>query len=310
MSKVMLVVLVAVWYAASVLFNLGMKRSHALVADVFVLTTMHFSAGAACLMVAKAMGCLRIPGGRWLRPIITSAAFFWGGTFTTNLSLITLSVSFTHVIKTCEPIFTIVIVWLIDRSLPSGTAVLSLLATLAGVLIATMHQRQKNGAGSVTLGLWAGMLANALLQLRNVLNKRIMRGEPPMARPSDAPAAQSTPPRPLDLVFLTLGAALPMQLLLHGCMDIYLALQPAPPTVSRYAHYGDAHPLWLLVTPISFVVYQAASVFVLAQVDPVTHAVLNSLKRMVLIGIGAVCMRERLAPGYAAGATLAVVGVT
>lgn len=310
MGKVTLAVLVAVWYAANVLFNLGMKRSHALVADVVVLTTMHFSAGTACLMVATAKGCVRIPGGRWLHPIIYSAALFFGGTFTTNMSLIALSVSFTHVIKTCEPIFTVVIVWLIDRSLPSGTAVLSLVATVVGVLIASMHQRRSNGSGSVTLGLWVGMLANALLQLRNVLNKRIMQGEPLTTRQSDAPVAQSIPPRPLDLVFLTLGAALPMQLLLHGCMDIYLALQPAPPTMSRYAHYGDAHPLWLLMTPISFVVYQAASVLVLAQVDPVMHAVLNSLKRMVVIGIGAACMQERLAPGYAAGATLAVLGVT
>ena len=79
--------------------------------------------------------------------------------------------------------------------------------------------------------------------------------------------------------------------------------------MSRYAHYGDAHPLWLLVTPLAFVAYQAASILVLAQVDPVMHAVLNACKRMVVIGLGAALMREVLSVGYAAGAAFAVAGV-
>ena len=39
--------LVAVWYLASLAFNLGMKRSHALVPDVMLHTSMQLAAGAA-----------------------------------------------------------------------------------------------------------------------------------------------------------------------------------------------------------------------------------------------------------------------
>lgn len=317
--------LVIVWYAANLVFSLGMKRSHALVPDVVVLTTMQFGVGAASLSVAMALGYVSLPDRRWVQLVLCSAALFFGGTFATNLSLVTLSVSFTHVLKTCEPLFTVVIIWLWDRQLPGATASLSLVVTIVGVLIASLQQRKRKAAGdSIVIGFCMGMLANALLQLRNVLNKRLMQRERPFASdsalsgplaeagaPADnfKPVSSPAPPGALALVFLTLGAALPMQLVLHGCADVYLALQPAPPTVSRYAHYGDAHPLWLVVTPAFFVLYQAASLQVLSQVDPVMHAVLNSLKRMLVIGVGAAFMREPLSAGYVAGALLAVAGV-
>ena len=47
------------------------------------------------------------------------------GTLCTNVSLVVLSVSFTHVIKTCEPLFTVVIVYCMDGKLPTTKALLS-----------------------------------------------------------------------------------------------------------------------------------------------------------------------------------------
>ena len=41
-----LAVLILVWYVANLGFNVGMKRSHALVPDVLVLTAFQFCAGA------------------------------------------------------------------------------------------------------------------------------------------------------------------------------------------------------------------------------------------------------------------------
>ena len=119
-----------------------------------------------------------------------------------------------------------------------------------------------------------------------------------------------SPPSPLELLLATMSAGLPMQLALQGCMDSYAVLQPHPPAVSRYAHYGDAPVLWLLVPPLCFVVYQAASICVLARVEPVTHAVLNALKRMVVIGLGAALTHEAHSAYYLGGAALAVAGVS
>ena len=326
-----LAVLVLVWYVANLGFNVGMKRSHALVPDVLVLTAFQFGAGAIAFGGAWLTGHAELPHARWAAPLGCSAVLLLGGTLFTNTSLTLLSVSFTHVIKTCEPFFTVVIVYFWDGKLPDATAALALLVTVVGVLLASTDQRAQSGkSNGLVVGVGVAMLANLCLQLRNVLNKKLMVPSDRAAGLGGAAdtaeganltegkagaggaggAAVPSPPSPLELLLATMSAGLPMHLALQGCMDSYAALQPHPPAVSRYAHYGDAPVLWLLVPPLCFVVYQAASICVLARVEPVTHAVLNALKRMVVIGLGAALTHEAHSAYYLGGAALAVVGVS
>ena len=87
--------------------------------------------------------------------------------------------------------------------------------------------------------------------------------------------------KPMELLFVSLTAAMPAQPALHAVVSIAERLQlvfVTLPVLSRYAHYSPgAHVLWLLVPPVTFVAYQAASMLVLADVEPVMHAVLNTL---------------------------------
>ena len=124
-----LAALVMVWYVANLGFNVGMKRSHALMPDVLVLTAFQFGAGAIAYGGAWLTGHAKLPDARWAVPLGCSAVLLLGGTLFTNASLILLSVSFTHVIKTCEPFFTVMIVYLWDGQLPHPTAVLALAHT-------------------------------------------------------------------------------------------------------------------------------------------------------------------------------------
>ena len=96
-----LAVLILVWYVANLGFNVGMKRSHALVPDVLVLTAFQFGAGAIAFGCACLTGHAKLPHARWAAPLACSAVLLLGGTLFTNTSLTLLSVSFTHVIKTC-----------------------------------------------------------------------------------------------------------------------------------------------------------------------------------------------------------------
>ena len=333
-----LAALVMVWYVANLGFNVGMKRSHALMPDVLVLTAFQFGAGAIAYGGAWLTGHAKLPHARWAVPLGCSAVLLLGGTLFTNASLILLSVSFTHVIKTCEPFFTVAIVYFWDGKLPDATAALALLVTVVGVLVASTDQRARGGkSNGFVVGMGVAMMANLCLQLRNVLNKKLMAPSSASASAAASRASGATerdaglgraegakqeaeeeeeeeeeeeraqastegarlkegaggargdaepppPPSPLELLLATMSAGLPVHLALQGCADSYAAMQPHPPAVSRYAHYGDAPAVWLLVPPACFVIYQAASIYVLARVDPVTHAVLNALKRMVVAG--------------------------
>ena len=58
--------------------------------------------------------------------------------------------------------------------------------------------------------------------------------------------------------------------------------------------------------PLCFVSYQLSSIWVLSIVEPVQHAVLNSLKRIVVIGLSAAWLLEPLSLGYATGARVSM----
>ena len=132
---------VASWYVTNLLFNVGMKYSHALLPDVMMLTSMQFAAGALCLSAAVVSGAV-YPAPSWLSPeLLVLSVLLLAGTLCTNISLVVLSVSFTHVIKTCEPLFTTVIVYAFDRVLPGPTAVGAIATTIVGVLIASIEPR-------------------------------------------------------------------------------------------------------------------------------------------------------------------------
>ena len=293
---------VVLWYAGNIGFNLGMKRSHALVADVVMLTTLQFGAGAALALAVSILSSrTQTPMTGWLRPIVWSSALFLAGTLCTNISLIMISVSFTHVIKTCEPFFTVVIVCMWDRKWPSVTVVLSVLITAGGVGMASTAQRRSAGKANAVnfqVGVLVAMLANAFLQSRNVLNKRLIQPSSSAAtskRPDDLMSPPMiAPPQPMELILATFVVALPMQAALHAAVFTAHALEPTSLTVSRYVNHGNAHPLWLIATPVAFVCYQVASILVLSRVDPVMHAVLNAIKRMVVIGLSAAVTQESI----------------
>jgi len=235
-----------------------------------------------------------------------------------------------------------VIVGVWDHRWPGATAALATATTVSGVLVASVSQRHSAGkASDLSAGIAVAMLANLSLQLRNVLNKRLMQLSPPAEAADDRllsengegdpeelrkgvgeddePEEQQRrgggggavpvgPMKPAELLLVSLTAALPMQLALHaGCCGVSLMLRTAP-SESRYAHYADANPLWILVPPLSFVAYQLASIGTLARVEPVLHAVLNAIKRIIVIGLGALWMLEPVSFGFGCGATVAIGG--
>ena len=309
--------LVALWYAGNVFFNVGMKRSHALLPDVMLLTMLQFAAGAL------ALGCYAATSDAqpshwwaWRRELACSSLLFFGGTVTTNISLVVLSVSFTHVLKTCEPLFTVIIVYLWDRKTPETSAVLAIGTTVLGVLIASIKQRQSASKGTALgLEVTVALLSNLLLQLRNVYNKKvIIEGEysgglKTVAATAELSQQQGRPTlRPSELLLVNATLAFALQVVLQALLVILQAFLVMHRPASLYEHYGSASKLWLLVPPASFVLYQIASISVLARVQPVTHAVLNAMKRVVVIGLGAIWMSEPVSVAFVSGAAVAVVG--
>jgi drug/metabolite transporter (DMT)-like permease len=336
------------WYFANVLFNVGMKRAHAIVPDIMLLTTAQFLAAALALAATAAMGAVQpSQWWAWRVPLAYSSALVLCGTLCTNVSLIMVSVSFTHIIKTLEPLFTMAILWARYGERPGLAGVLCIAVTVVGVLAASISQRMSEGKGAnLEVGAAVAMLANLTLQLRNILNQEMIEGKahknrswctndcselsgrPQSQTPEgdqllehagDHPRSTLLPVKPLppmEVLLVSLSAALPMQLALHAAVRVYTAVTAGSRVDAtdslhlRYIHYANTNPAWLIVPPLAFVIYQASSILVLDNVDPTMHAVLNTLKRVVVIGLGAIWAGEIVSISYVLGCTMAIIGAS
>lgn len=292
----------AFWYMWNLLFNLGMKRSFRLLPSPMLLTSAQFSVGALIWLLCRSRGgLLGSTAGMGRGELCVSAALFLGGTLCTNLSLTLLSISFTHVVKTCEPVFTVAVCYCMFGERPRALTVLALVCIVLGVVIASFGHRQMH-FDSVGLGI--GMLANLFLQTRNVHNKKLMQTA---ADDTDDAASRRSA---AALMLLSCSLALPMQLMLHAATCLLALGGECDAGVRRRIRWpaGTEDAAWLLATPTAFVLYQLGSIFVLAGVHPVAHALLNSGKRAVVIGLGALLMAEALPWSYVAGAAVALLG--
>ena len=305
---------IIIWYGAHLIFAAGMKQCRPM-ADAVRLTTLQITVGATALGVAHDLGMLEPVS---LRQRVSSrmmlqALLFLAGTLCTNASLVALAVSHALLIKASEPFFTLAIVWALGGSRPRAMQLFSLLVASVGlVLTSTAKASGRHGsaaeAGAIgsrsslkvttfgvdeqTIGTMLGLLSNLLLQLRNVLNKRLMDD----IRSPDP--RMNAPSHPIDILYVCFCLALPIQI----AIDILFgALMPQPPTAISTA--------WLMMTPVAFVSYQLASMIVLDEVDPLTHAALNALKRGVVIGAAALLLHEPLSISYAVGSLSVLAGV-
>ena len=88
-----------------------------------------------------------------------------------------------------------------------------------------------------------------------------------------------------------------------------LSLTLGRPSPSDYQpSLRDDLPL-LLLPPLLFVGYQLSSLYTLSMVHPIFHAVINTLRRAVVIGLGAYLTGEHLSLLYALGVVIALGGV-
>jgi drug/metabolite transporter (DMT)-like permease len=181
---------VGCWYGGHLLFSIGMKHSVACVADVARLTTAQVGLGAAVL--SAGYGLRLIPAvPRWLWWQGTpQGLLFLAGSLCTNASLTLLAVSFAYLLKAIEPFFTMALVWLVDGKPPGVLQFFSLVLASTGLMLTGCAQHAMHTASrradapdaDPTAGEYAGvvlaLLSNLLLQLRNVLNKQLLRPPP------------------------------------------------------------------------------------------------------------------------------------
>lgn len=212
------------------------------------------------------------------------------GNLATVVALETGSISFLHVVKSAEPIFSAVLSIIFLNSKLSIAAYVSLIPIVVGVALASAKEMSFNWTC-----FGAAMISNLLYQSRMVFSKKSFASE------SEYPLSASNTFRLITILsFLQL---LPVAIFLESnqlrASWTHLMLHPAE---------ANFVMINLIISGVSFYIYNEVSFWILDIVHPVTHAVGNTVKRIVLILVSILLYHTTVNSTGMMGAALAVAG--
>ncbi|KAD5961145.1 hypothetical protein E3N88_12618 [Mikania micrantha] len=281
------------WYLLNIYFNIFNKQVLKVFPYPTTLTTFQFGCGSLMVFI---MWTLKLhPRPKFYRsqivPVLMLGVAHTMGNLLTNISLGKVAVSFTHTIKAMEPFFTVVFSVLMLSERPTLWVVASLVPIVGGVALASFTEASFNW-----IGFGSAMASNVTNQSRNVLSKKFM------VRKEEA----------LDninlfsvMTIISFFLLIPFALLLEGFKLTPEYLQFA---ASQGVNVRDLCVRSVL-TGICFHSYQQVSYMILQMVSPVTHAVGNCVKRVVVIVSSVIFFQTPVSPINSLGTGLALAGV-
>ena len=201
------------------------------------------------------------------------------------------AVSFTQIVKAAEPVFTCALSFFILGSSVSLLTAMSLLPVVAGVALASVTEL------SFTWLSFAGAMAsNLAFATRNLFSRASM----------DKPKGRNMTPENLFgvLTVMSFLVALPLAILIEGPIALSkwsVAVASTPPSAIMKS---------TVFTGLYFYTYNEVAMLALNNVHPVTHAVANTLKRVVILLSCVLFFRTPMTPACIAGSSIAILGST
>lgn len=216
------------------------------------------------------------------------------GSLATTVALSAGSVSFVHVIKSAEPIFQAVLSAVILKSFFSYSVYLTLIPIMLGVAVASVTELSFTWVGFIV-----AMLSNLFYQLRIVLSKKLI-----LKMEVDGPGKLTAANLFRVVTIVSAAMMLPVTLLLEGSSLLELRS-----LVSENPSMGVRELLLdVVVAGLSFYAFNEVSFWILDLVHPITHAIGNTIKRVVLIVASVIIFRTPMTAQSAWGSLIAVLG--
>jgi len=298
LSVLKLPIFVSLWYFFNVQYNLQNKMLLKVFDATWAVSFMQLCSGIPISLLMWQTGLVRKPRitTKELLKLAPVGAAFAAGQVMTVASLGAVAVSFTHVVKALEPAINAIASALVLGQVFHPMVYLSLAPVFAGVALASTSE-----LSFTTFGFLTAMASNFAFVTRNVLAAKL-GGVGDMGE-------DQTERKTNQLAVLTAVAAcvvFPIALLMPG------GLLSFPSAWQRALATGmPAAKLMKMMATSSFYffMYQLSSFWVLSQVPPITHSVLNTLKRVVIIVVSIMVFRTPTSMKNAVGTMLAVSGV-
>ncbi|OWM86367.1 xylulose 5-phosphate/phosphate translocator, chloroplastic [Punica granatum] len=288
-STLQLGVVFGLWYLQNIIFNIYNKKALNVFPFPWFLATFQLLVGSiwmALLWSLKLQPCPKVSKPFFLA-LLGPALFHTVGHISACVSFSKVAVSFTHVIKSAEPVFSVLFSSVLGDTYPLAVW-LSILPIVFGCSLAAVTEVSFNFAG-----LSGAMISNVGFVLRNIYSKRSLQS----FREVDGLNLYGW------ITIISLLYLLPVAVFVEGPQWIpgyHKAIEAVGKSSTFY--------LWVLLSGVFYHLYNQSSYQALDDISPLTFSVGNTMKRVVVIISTVLVFRNPVRPLNALGSAIAIFG--
>jgi len=283
------------WYAINVIYNDTNKTVLKVLNLPWIISSLQLGMGLFFYTAPLWLSGLRKPpklSTDDVKAVLPTSLIHGAGQCVTVLSLGAGSLAFVNVVKSLEPLFNVIFGAIFMGDMLPWQVNMCLLPVIGGVAIASAADL------SFTWDCFAyAMGSNVAFSLRGVLSKKSMgKGIGENMDPGNTFAVLTA------FAFL---ATLPVALAIEGpTMQAEWDKAMASGTYSAGELIGR-----IVASGLSFYLYNEVSFYTLDSVHPITHAVGNTIKRVILILFSVLRFGTPMTKQSAVGSSIAIAGV-
>lgn len=284
----------ALWYLFNIGYNIYNKQALNVLHFPWTVATIQMATGIAYFLPLWLLGIRKAPklSGADLKTLFPIALCHTGVHVGAVIALGAGAVSFAHIVKASEPVVTCIMNFLLLGQVLPLPVYATLLPIIGGVAIASMKE-----LSFTVLALASAMLSNVSSAARGVLSKKTMSGKK-IGENLDAQNLYAV------LTAMSTCILVPLMLAVEGTgfFGAFKGLVAA----GEYTNKGLAALLGL--GGATYYAYNEVAFLALGKVNPVTHAVGNTIKRVVIIIASVVAFKTPMSTGSIIGSSIAIFG--
>jgi len=283
----------ALWYALNIGYNIYNKMALNAMPLPWTLATFQLFAGIPYVTFLWATGLRVAPklSTENVKNLAPSALCHLGTHVGAVLSLGAGAVSFTHIVKASEPVVSAALSAIFLKQFMPLPVYLSLIPVIGGVGLASLKE-----LSFTWVAFGTAMLSNVASASRAILSKGLLTK--PIGENLNAPNLYAV------LTIIAFVMLAPVSLALETPAAIMASWDAAIAAGTSAFELGKMIGL----SGIFYYLYNEVAFLALSEVAPVTHAVGNTIKRVVIILASVIVFQNPLSPLGALGSAVAVFG--
>jgi len=282
------------WYFLNVYYNIYNKRALNQVSMPWTTAFVQMFMGVVYVVPLWLSGLRKAPQVNFdnIKNVSPIALMHALAHVTAVISLGAGAVSFAHIVKASDPVVTCLLNFLLLGQVLPAQVYATLIPIIGGVAIASMKE-----LSFTFLALASAMLSNVSSAARGVLSKKTMSGKQ-IGENLDAQNLYAV------LTAMSTLILIPTMLALEGT-GFFTAFKSL---VAAGDYTNKSLAVLLALGGATYYAYNEVAFLALGKVNAVTHAVGNTIKRVVIIVASVVAFKTPMSTGSIIGSSIAIAG--